>query len=150
MGQPVYAITGVMNASCTQRLSSTAGTQVTSKTSCAMTANTTGAASTAPMITRRVKSATAARRRWRLGKCRLAARRRDRRRRGPRSLLAVASDDERAVHHVHPAGEAVLASVEGCELHRRRGESWERAVDTEVCEHHPRCAIAGLLTIEQQ
>ncbi len=62
IGHPVNSITGVMTASCSQWFSNQDGTQSALNNESAITANSTGAVSTAPTTTRRVRSAISARR----------------------------------------------------------------------------------------
>ncbi len=62
IGQPLHTITGVISANCSQWLRSMPGTQAACSNSLAMTATSTGAVSTAPTTTRRVRSAISARR----------------------------------------------------------------------------------------
>ena len=60
IGQPLHTITGVISANCSQWLRSMPGTQAACSNSLAMTATSTGAVSTAPTTTRRVRSAISA------------------------------------------------------------------------------------------
>ncbi len=57
-------------------------------------------------------------------------------------------DDQLAVDHVHPAGEAELTCTVRHELDCRLTVCGERTVQREVRKDHPGCALATFLAVE--